>query len=159
MKILKSLLSFVLLGSLLISCGGDDDICDKGEGTPRLKLKFKDASTGKLKKMDSLYVFVDYGKDTISLGKLAKVDSLYVPLRVDDAPFTDIFVKTTWMGTTSKIKLNYTTKSIYVSPACGMKLNYENLSPQLLQASPVQAVENNQNSITDESKTNLYLLF
>jgi hypothetical protein len=109
--------------------------------------------------MDSLYVFADYGNGPVSLGKLAKLDSLYVPLRVDDTPFTNIFVKTTWMGTTSKIKLNYSTKSIYVSPACGMKLNYENLSPQLLQANPVQSIEVNQNTIENENKTNLYLLF
>ncbi len=158
MKFLKYLFPILFFGSFLVSCGGDD-ICDSGEGTPRLKLKFKDFASGKVKTMDSLYVFVDYGKDTLSLGKLAKVDSLYVPLRVDDSPFTNIFVKTTFQGSTSKIQLNYKTKSIYVSPACGMKLNYENLMPNLLQSNPVKSVEINQNTIENESKTNLFLLF
>lgn len=158
MKYIRIFLVFYIFTSL-ISCGGDDDICESGEGTPRMKIMFKDLATNKLKKMDSLYVFVDYGKDTLSLGKMANVDSVLVPLRVDDSPFTDIFVKTEWEGTTSKIKVNYTTKPVYVSPACGVKKLYENVSGNLLSPNPVLQIENTQNTIENENKTNMYLLF
>lgn len=158
MNYFKIFLCFISL-SFLFSCGGDDDICESGEGTPRMKIMFKDFQTGKLKKMDSLYVFVDYGKDTLSLGKMAKVDSVLVPLRVDDSPFTDIFVKTTWQGNTSKIKINYTTKPVYVSPACGVKKVYENVSGDLVSPNPVFEIENAQNTIENENSTNMYLLF
>lgn len=158
MKFFRIIFVFTFL-LMLFSCGSDDDICLGGEATPRLKMKFKTQATGKLKILDSLYVKVDYGNGPVSVVAAARVDSVLIPLRVEDVPFTKIFVGLTKAAVTSEIKINYTTQSQYVSPACGIKKIYENVNPVLEVANPVLSVEKNQNQIIDESKTHFYLLF
>ncbi|MCW3168724.1 DUF6452 family protein [Chryseobacterium sp. 09-1422] len=154
---MKRLLSFFILSVMMISCGGDDDICESGEGTPRLKVTFKNGD--KITKLDSLKVYVDYGVRTVDLGWSRNVDSIFIPLRVDESPYTDLFVKRTRKGDSSRVRISYSTKSIYVSPGCGAKLNYENVSGQLLKSNPVIKLETGQNFIENEEKTNLYLVF
>lgn len=154
---MKRLLSFFILSLMMISCGGDDDICESGEGTPRMKIMFKKAD--KITTLDSLKIYVNYGARTVDLGWSRNTDSILIPLRVDDSPYTEFFVKTQRKGDSSKVRINYSTKSIYVSPGCGAKLNYENVSGQLLKSNPVVKVESGQNFIQNEEKTNLYLVF
>lgn len=159
MKFLKIFLIPLFL-CFLFSCGSDDDICIGGEATPRMKIKFKTKATGKLKTLDSLYINVDYGSGPVSVvATKSKTDSVLIPLRVDDAAFTKMFVGISKEAITSEIKINYTTNSSYVSPACGIKKIYENVSTLLEVPNPVLDVETNQNQIVDESKTHFYLLF
>jgi hypothetical protein len=160
MKYFKLLIAICFLG-LLFSCGGDDDICESGEGTPRMKVSFKNFDTGKEKTMDSLYVAVDYGSGKVELGKQTSITSRVIPLRVDDSPFTDVYFRTSKTGAESKVRIIYTTKYIYVSPGCGLKKTYEELNSVLdpTTTNPVKALEAGQNFIENEDKTNLYLLF
>ncbi|MET3035229.1 DUF6452 family protein [Chryseobacterium sp. NRRL B-14859] len=158
MKYFKFLIIACFLGTLF-SCGGDDDICESGEGTPRMKVAFKSSQSGKSITLDSLYVAVDYGSGKVPLGWVTKADTRLIPLRVDDSPYTEVYFKVANKGAESKIRVNYTTKSTYVSPGCGIKKNYENLSSQLITPNPVQNLEEGQNQIENEDKTNLYLLF
>ena len=149
----------MILGFLLTSCENDDDVCVSGEATPRLKIKFKSADN-KVLTLDSLYLDVDYGNNNVlTVIKAAKVDSALIPIRVDDAGFTELYVRKTKKGNVSKIKLNYNTTSEYVSPACGFKRLYQNLSGSLETANPVTDVELNQNQIINENKAHLYLVF
>lgn len=144
---------------MLTSCENDDDVCVSGEATPRLKIKFKSADN-KVLTLDSLYLDVDYGNNNIlTVVRAAKVDSALIPIRVDDAGFTELYVRKTKKGSVSKIKLNYNTTSEYVSPACGFKRLYQNLSGSLETANPVTKVELNQNQIINENKAHLYLVF
>lgn len=144
---------------MLTSCENDDDVCVSGEATPRLKIKFKSADN-KVLTLDSLYLDVDYGNNNVlTVIKAAKVDSALVPIRVDDAGFTELYVRKTKKGSVSKIKLNYNTISEYVSPACGFKRLYQNLTGTLETANPVTNVELNQNQIINENKAHLYLVF
>ena len=144
---------------MLTSCENDDDVCVSGEATPRLKIKFKSADN-KVLTLDSLYLDVDYGNNNIlTVVKAAKVDSALIPIRVDDAGFTELYVRKTKKGSVSKIKLNYNTTSEYVSPACGFKRLYQNLTGTLETANPVTKVELNQNQIINENKAHLYLVF
>lgn len=161
MKILLLFLISVFLLTLF-SCGSDDDICLGGEATPRVKIKFKTQATGKIKTLDSLFINVDYGQGPSEVIALTgKVDSVLLPLRVDEVPFTKILVSTSKAKpeAVSTIKINYTTKTAYVSPACGIKRIYENVDPVLEVPNPVLGIELNQNEISDESKTHFYLLF
>jgi len=159
MKFLKIFLVSLFLFSLF-SCGSDDDICIGGEATPRMKLKFKTKATGKLKTLDSLFINVDYGNGPVPVvAARSKTDSVLIPLRVDDQPYTKIFVGVSKSAVTSEVKINYTTKTAYVSPACGIKKIYENVSSELEVPDPVLGIEQNQIQITDESKTHFYLLF
>lgn len=145
---------------MLCSCGGDDDICESGEGTPRIKIAFKNADNDKIITLDSLYVAVDYGNGKVQLGKQQKISSRLIPLRVDDSPYTDVYFRLADKGTESKVRISYTTKSTYVSPGCGLKKTYENLnSDSPTPSNPVKKVEIGQNNIENEDKTNLYLLF
>ncbi len=144
---------------MLTSCENDDDVCVSGEATPRLKIKFKSADN-KVLTLDSLYLDVDYGNNNIlTVVRAAKVDSALIPIRVDDAGFTELYVRKTKKGNVSKIKLNYNTTSEYVSPACGFKRLYQNLTGTLETANPVTKVELNQNQIINENKAHLYLVF
>lgn len=156
---MKKIISLFLISVMLVSCGSDDDICTSGEATPRMKIKFKNAATGNIKKLDSLYLDVDYGSGLVNIVQQKLVDSVLIPLRVDEASSTDIFVRLTKAGAKSKIKVNYSAKTEYVSPACGIKKLYENLGTELVTPTPVLSVEKNQTSILDENKTHLYLHF
>lgn len=158
MKYLKIFLLTLILG-LVFSCGGDDDICESGEGTPRMKVSFKRESSGLPRTLDSLYVAVDYGSGKVQLGKQTNINSRLIPLRVDDAPYTDVYFRLSDKGAESRVRVSYTTKSTYVSPGCGIKKNYENLDAQLTNTNPVLKLEAGQNFIENEDKTNLYLLF
>lgn len=144
----------------LSSCGNDDDICTSGEATPRLKIKFKTAATGKIRTLDTLHVAVDYGNGpTAVLTNNFKTDSALIPIRVDENPFTDLFIKTSLNGNISRVRINYTTKNQYVSPACGIKRLYENINVDVPIPNPVINVEKNQNEILDENKTHIFLHF
>lgn len=159
MKFLRIFLVSAFLFSLF-SCGSDDDICVSGEATPRMKLKFKTKATGKVKTLDSLFVNVDYGNGQVPvIATKTRTDSVFIPLRVDDVPFTKIYVGLSRAAITSEIKINYETKSEYVSPACGIKKVYENANAVLEVPNPVLDIEQNQTQIIDESKTHFFLLF
>ncbi|RNA63572.1 hypothetical protein D1631_17445 [Chryseobacterium nematophagum] len=158
MKYFKVLMLGILL-SMLFSCGGDNDICESGEGTPRMKIAFKNATTDKAIILDTLYVSVDYGSGKVDLGKTINTESRLIPLRVDNSSYTDVFIKRRFNGNESKVRINYTTTSTYVSPGCGIKKGYENVNSELLTSDPVEKLESGQNFIENEDKTNLFLLF
>ncbi|SEF99528.1 hypothetical protein SAMN05421847_1229 [Halpernia humi] len=158
MKIITCFVAFLFCLSLM-NCSNEDDICTSGEATPRIKIKFK-SQDNKLKTLDSIFVSVDFGSGAKNiLSQKFPTDSILIPMRVDDAPFTDIYVKLASKADSSKIRINYTTKSQYVSPACGIKKLYENVNPVLEKANPVLKIEQNQTQILNEAKTSLYLIF
>jgi hypothetical protein len=105
----------------LSSCQGDDDVCVSGEATPRMKVKFKSAD-GRVATLDSLYVDINYGSGLVNVIKAKSIDSVTIPLRVDNNPFTEISLRTTNKGNSSKIKITYSLKSEYVSPAWVQKI-------------------------------------
>lgn len=154
MKYIAYIASFLVL----FSCSSDDDICISGEATPRMKLKFKE-SEGRLLRLARIIVDVDYGNGTKTVVDATSVDSIMIPLRVDNQLFTEVFVRTSETGTASKIKVNYTTEAQYVSPACGFKKLYKNVSPTLETTNPVKSIETLQTEIIDEKGTHLFLVF
>lgn len=156
MKYFKFIL-FIFALSSVISCGSDDDICESGEGTPRMKIMFK--KNGKIADMDSVKIYANLGTNIVDLGWKLKVDSVFVPLRVDDSPFTDLYVKTSTLEDSTRVRVSYTTKSIYVSPGCGVKRNYENVNSVLSAPNSLKSLEQGQNFIDNEEKTNLFFNF
>lgn len=144
----------------LTSCSTDDDVCTGGEGTPRLKIKFKTEATGKTRTMDSVFVSVDYGGGEVSVVQNRfPTDSVLIPLRVEDVPFTELYIRTAAAGPASVVKINHTTVNEYVSPACGIRKLYQEVTYQLQSPVPVLGTEAAQNQIVNEDKTHLFLLF
>lgn len=123
-----------------------------------MKLKFKE-SEGRLLRLARIIVDVDYGNGTKTVVDATSVDSIMIPLRVDNQLFTEVFVRTSETGTASKIKVNYTTEAQYVSPACGFKKLYKNVSSTLETTNPVKSIETLQTEIIDEKGTHLFLVF
>lgn len=149
--------SWLILFSLL-SCGADDDICLSGEATPRMKLKFK-TQDNRLTRVPRIIVGVDYGNGERLVVDRTMADSILIPIRVDNVNFTDVFVRTSETGATSRIRLNFSSESQYVSPACGFKKTYRNLTSTLQTSNPVTKIEQNQTDIIDEKGTHLFLVF
>ncbi len=156
---MKNSIIVLLLSLIIFSCNRNDDICESGEATPRIKLKFKTQSTGKLKTLDSVFVKVDFGNGKYGvLNQKFATDSLLLPLRVDNSGYTDVYIGTS-QSQFSVIRFSYDVQNEYVSPACGMKVIYKNISAALTTPNPVKALQRNQKNITNEQKTHYYLLF
>lgn len=157
---MKNLLRIFGVLLLLTSCGSEDDICLGEESTPRLKIQFRNINN-QIVALDTLYVDVDYGRDSLKqiITAAVRQDSVMVPMRIDGSPYTDIYIKQRLVGPSSKIRINYDQKAIYVSPACGFKVNYENLKGEVLESNPVQSIQSNITTLTDENNINFYLRF
>lgn len=150
----------MLLGTVAFSCNAEDDICQSTESTPRMKVKFKTQSTGRLKTLDSVFVSADLGAGfTPVIAQKYKTDSIYLPLRIDGTPFTRYQFRLSRQATATGFQLNYTTEKVYVSPACGYKLLYHNLTAAADNGGPVKGTEVAAQNILDENKTNIFLLF
>ena len=102
---------------------------------------------------------VQYREGIRNVVYTAKADSILLPLRVDDNAFTDIYIRRRKAGPQSKVRINYTTQSEYVSPACGIKRTYKDVKYSLEKADPVTKVEPIQTEIINEEPTHLYLIF
>lgn len=148
----------LMLGIFAASCAGDDDICLHSEGTPRLKMKFKD-SAGRLATLDSLYISADYGGGTQAVVQAARVDSVLVPLRIDGSGSTLLEIRRRKAEMPARLQLQYAEQAEYVSPACGIRKLYRDVRYQLHPAAGARAAEPAQNEITDEIRTHLYITF
>lgn len=122
-------------------------------------MKFKEGTDNKILKLGRIIVDVDYGNGAKTVLNQTLADSILIPLRVDNNAFTDIYVRTSETGSKSKIRVNYTSESQYVSPACGFKKLYKNVSSTLEIPNPVTKVEQTQTEIINEEGTHLYLIF
>lgn len=113
--------------------------------------------------MDSLTVRILWGTDTLMVANNSKaVDSVMIPLKVTGDGFTDILVQTNPKSKTeiSKIKVKYTETSEYVSPGCGIRKLYNDLTVSAVEGlNPVKSVDINSNQIQNEVKTVLYFNF
>ena len=158
MKLILKYIFAIFLFAAAFSCSSDDDICVSGEATPRLKIKFKDKNN-KLIRLTQLYIDVDYGSGAKQVISSTSVDSVFVPMKIDGSGVTDFTVYTSSTGNKSAVKMQYTEESQYVSPACGIKKIYKNVSSTLTKADPVSNVELVQTEIANENKTHLYLIF
>jgi len=151
--------AFILLFTF-IACDQENDICTE-EGTPRMKVKFKKAE--KLFTADSITIKVLTSQtNTLDLIMNANnVDSVFIPLKINGDGFTDILVK---LGSDSdinysKVQIKYTEKLEYVSPGCGMRKIYNNISGNIIDINQVTGIEINSKEINNENTTALYLIF
>ncbi|AQX11507.1 hypothetical protein BAX94_08635 [Elizabethkingia meningoseptica] len=163
MKYLKFIFYFIPLLLVLAACNQEDDICTEG-GTPRMKVKYK--KDGKLFKVDTLMIKILSGKDTLTVTRATQdqlgIDSTYIPLKVNGDGYTDILIRQVRKNDKtgySVIRMKYNETSEYVSPGCGIRKLYDNVSAEVTQPNQVKSVELNTNQIHNESQTVLYFNF
>lgn len=156
---MKKILFLCLVSMLLFSCISDDDVCLSGEATPRMKVKLRDKNN-RAYTIPQIFVDVDYGNGLTQVISATSVDSVLIPLRVDNVTSTKMRIRTSTTDTIgSVVQMDYTTKSEYVSPACGMKRLYQNLSGNLLSGTILETIQQQQNEILDENHTHYYFIF
>ncbi len=148
----------IVFGLILASCGSDDDICLSGEGTPRMKIKFLNTENNAYK-IPKIFVDVDYGSGLKNVINTSNVDSVLIPLRVDRSESTLIRVRTDKDTIGSVLQFYYGTSTQYVSPACGMKLLYNNLSGKIESGNLIKSIQNQQTEINDENLTHYHFIF
>jgi len=118
MHTLKTILLFIVLIIGIQSCEVDD-ICVEDVSTPKLIIKFYDASNIlETKEVDTLSVWVE-GKD--KLYDAVKTDSIAIPLDLN-ANNTKYFLSKS--DTIEVFNIYHTNKEIFVSRSCGFKMNF-----------------------------------
>lgn len=155
---MKKIGLFFILGFFTLGCTSDDDICMSGEATPRMKIKFRDTQN-RAYRIPQINIKVDYGDGKIGILEATNVDSVLVPLRIDESTFTNFSVSKSEQVTPSNIQVSYKTKTEYVSPACGMKRIYENVSTNLQSTTTVKEIQSVHNEIKNEEQTHFYFIF
>ncbi|TVZ54779.1 hypothetical protein OD91_0014 [Lutibacter sp. Hel_I_33_5] len=134
----KLILLVVLTLIFAISCE-KDDICTSNPITPKLVLRFYDATTPtSLKDVAGLYVWAE-GKDSLFINDTK--DSISLPLNSQSNQTVYHLSKGTDTGT---ITIDYTPETDFVSRSCGFRVIFNN----------VTLTENN-TWITDLSTTSL----
>lgn len=140
-----------------LSCE-EDDVC-VGEGTPFLTVVFRN-NLGTENQSDTLTIEADISSsfenpDTIYLKSFT--DSIKLPLGGLDETRTFYRIKRRSNSTTDLLTVDYTTKTEYVSKACGFRVTYENLG-YTTTFNHIQAIEPSEsNVLTDETTTNLFI--
>ena len=155
---LAAVFGLVLALQSLSSCE-ENDICTEGK-TPKLNIQFLNTD-GKLSRRDSIYVDVDFGPQGYkNVLQVANVESILVPLRIDDAPNTSIYIYTRKKGAKDLVNITYKPVNQYVSPACGVRKIYQNLGLNLgANAQNIKSYKLSTNEITNETTSHLLLAF
>lgn len=127
---MKKNLSIFILGLLLLTSCERDDICIEPT-TPKLIIRFYDASNpANLKNVKLLSVWAT-GKDTLVNYKSLTTDSIAIPLNVN-ATLTDYHFKTNTIDGSivnniiDALTINYTPEEVFVSRSCGYKTIFNN---------------------------------
>lgn len=138
LKKLIPFLVFALLTAVAVESCERDDICPESTPTtPRLKIDFMDNSNPDDPKNVTFLRIQGLGHDT-HLGEYSGsaqyTDSIALPLKTDDTVTQYSLIKDydeetdPTSGNADTITIQYTTKEIYVSRACGYKHIFENVS-------------------------------
>ena len=122
MKKIFSLLILMMLVNTTSSCESDD-ICDPNTPTtPRLIITFYDDKEV-LKPVSRLFVLGEGMETGLPFNG---VNTIQVPLNINEnkAKFTFTLNDKTANALTDTLEFNYTRETLYVSRACGYKVNY-----------------------------------
>ncbi|MDO4229514.1 MAG: DUF6452 family protein [Capnocytophaga sp.] len=164
-KIIGSICFLGLGFGVFWSCESDD-LCDKSVNTPRLIVRFYDASaTSTVKSVDNLIV---YGEGTNTILTNATTDSLALPLKVTNPTTTYVLVSeatydatsgTITSGNVATVTFTYSTEEEFVGKACGFKVVYNTLSATVenLGNSWVKSVNIKNTSVKDENSAQIQL--
>src|SRR5690606_5787416 len=143
----------------VISCE-EDDVC-VGEGTPYLTVVFRNPlNNGNA--IDTLTIIESKTPDFAepdTIYEKAYTDSIKLPLGGLNNNVSYFNIKKRSSAITDILQVNYTTKSTYVSKACGFRITYEGLSYETTFNQIEYINPDESNVLEDESNTNLYIIY
>lgn len=149
----------ILFSMIAVSSCEEDDVCLGSEGTPQMTVVFKSIYTQQ-NQSDSLYIdLVDTNlENPINIYNGVYSDSLKLPLGVLENSNSIFRIKRRSYGLEDYLTVNYETKSVYVSKACGFKLtydqvNYTSTTNDIINIQPVTT------TIENETVANLYVFY
>lgn len=118
---MKKICLVIVLFFLLSACE-KDDFCTQNPITPKLVLRFYDATNRtQPKAIESLYVWAS-GKDSIVVNQ--SLDSIAIPL---NSIATETIYNLSKGSIVNQITISYTPNQIYVSRSCGFKVNFNDV--------------------------------
>lgn len=136
---MKKIVSFFILIVFIFACEKDDICADGTPTTPRLIVKFYDATLpDETKTVANLAVYgLNDQNEPVFFDNIANTDSLAVPLRTDANVTQLVFHKDITdlndllVGNPDNLDISYNREDQYVSRACGYKAIFELLSTNL----------------------------
>lgn len=156
MKI-KFLIPFCLL-FLLTACE-DDDICI-GNSTPNLTVVFRN-SLNSVNLKDTLSIYradnINF-ENTDTIFEKVYTDSIKLPLGGLDSDKAYFKIKRKSNTESDVLSIAYQAESKYVSKACGFRIIYKNLNYSITQQYINYLIPAENNELTDEQTTNLYIV-
>lgn len=152
------ILGIIFSALFAVSCE-EDDVC-VGEGTPFLTVVFRNLATQENLTDSLLVVRLDANFENLdTIYNYQLLDSIKLPLGGLDESVSHFRIKRRRTGALDTLTVNYSTKSAYVSKACGFRITYENLDYE----STFNHIENitpeESNVLENESATNLYIYY
>lgn len=163
------LTSFILIiiGSLFISCERDDICAEATVTTPKLVIEFFDAeNTGDLKNIRDLEVR-EIEKETNDSLLFNSGSSIAIPLKTDAIETSYVFNLNALAesgGLTDTLTFSYSTEELYVSRACGFKVDFIDLRVDLENQednpqSWIRDIEIRETIIENEAETHLFIYY
>jgi len=128
----------IVLGIISFSACEKDDICVDGN-TPLLVIRFyNEADSANTKNVTTLRVIGLGQTSTVNTyADRSTADSLAIPLNPVSSNTTYLLIANSAdedeveIGNTDTLTINYESKEVFISRACGFIANYENLIPSL----------------------------
>ena len=130
---MKKNIFLLIVFALILNACEKDDICLADTTTPKLILRFYDASNpNTLKSVQNLSVWAE-GKDTLTTYKSTSADSIAIPLNVNTNQTVYHFKQNAVDGNLANnqyntITINYNTEEIYISRSCGFITNFNTVN-------------------------------
>lgn len=149
-----------LISMVTASCEPDDICASSTPTTPKLVIRFYDSSNPNEFKVVENLAIQGVGNELIY--SVSSTDSIAIPLKSQDTTTSYLLTKNysdpaTEDSNTDQINLVYTTEQIYVSRACGFKVQYKLNQPALETDSNgwIQTIEIPSSLIENETKAHV----
>ncbi|MDR9400671.1 MAG: DUF6452 family protein [Psychroflexus sp.] len=129
---------FILLLVLTFGCQRDDLCGENFQVTPLINIEFYDiASPGELKSFNNLVLINETIGDTIAY---EGGNSISIPLATDSDETKYRFIKNVGTENPSedRLRFTYSRRDVYVSRACGFKVEFLDLQVQVLDDNPAE---------------------
>lgn len=164
-KVLLTSCFIVIILSLFISCERDDICAEATVTTPKLVIEFFDADNpGSTRNITNLAVR-EIEKDTAIL--FSSGSSIAIPLQTNEIETSYVFNLNALAdsgGLSDILTFSYSTEEIYVSRACGFKVNFIDLRIELENQdnnpqSWIRDIEIRETIIENEAETHLFIFY